>query len=212
MKNLIYAARPIVSDMFSTLLFAALFALTNNIYLSTGCAIALGVGQVAYVKLRGKPVPGMQWASLGLVTVLGGATLMTGDPRFVMIKPTVIYLTIGAAMMQRGWMERYMPPVGRPYVPTRVIVAWGYVWASLMFTLTAACNLFIQPVAPGPSGLAPVRRRLPPRLEACAVRSQLSERPPRGLAQPPRRAGRPHGGPGPGGVMRSLTPLPRPVR
>jgi intracellular septation protein len=142
MKNLIYAARPIVSDMFSTLLFAALFALTNNIYLSTGCAIALGVGQVAYVKLRGKPVPGMQWASLGLVTVLGGATLMTGDPRFVMIKPTVIYLTIGAAMMQRGWMERYMPPVGRPYVPTRVIVAWGYVWASLMF-LTAAANLFI---------------------------------------------------------------------
>jgi intracellular septation protein A len=142
MKNLFYAARPIVSDMFSTILFAALFALTNNIYLSTGAAIALGVGQVAYEKLRGKPVPGMQWASLGLVTVLGGATLLTGDPRFVMVKPTVIYLTIGAAMMQRGWMERYMPPAGRPYVPARVIIAWGYVWAGLMF-LTAVANLVI---------------------------------------------------------------------
>ncbi|MDB5482312.1 MAG: intracellular septation protein [Caulobacteraceae bacterium] len=142
MKNLFYAARPIVSDMLSTILFAALFALTNNIYLSTGFAVALGVGQVAYEKLRGKPVPGMQWASLGLVTVLGGATLMTGDPRFVMIKPTVIYLTIGAAMMQPGWMERYMPPEGRAYIPARVIVAWGYVWAGLMF-LTAAANLVI---------------------------------------------------------------------
>src|SRR5579859_3637460 len=142
MKNLFYAARPIVSDMLSTILFAALFALTNNIYLSTGFAIALGVGQVAYEKLRNRPVPGMQWASLALVTVLGGATLMTGDPRFVMVKPTVIYLTIGAAMMQRGWMERYMPPEGRAYSPTRLIVAWGYVWAGLMF-LTAAANLVI---------------------------------------------------------------------
>jgi intracellular septation protein A len=142
MKNLFYAARPIVSDMLSTLLFAALFALTNNIYLSTGVAIALGVGQVAYVKLRGRPVPGMQWASLGLVTVLGGATLMTGDPRFVMVKPTIIYLTIGAAMMQRGWMERYIPPEGRALVPDRVFIAWGYVWAGLMFA-TAVANLVI---------------------------------------------------------------------
>jgi intracellular septation protein A len=142
MKNLFYAARPIVSDMLSTIVFAALFALTNNIYLSTAAAIALGVGQVAYVRLRGRPVPGMQWASLGLVTVLGGATLMTGDPRFVMIKPTVVYLTIGAAMMQRGWMERYMPPEGRAFIPTRVIVGWGYVWAGLML-LTATANLVI---------------------------------------------------------------------
>ena len=142
MKNLLYAARPILSDMLSTILFAALFALTNNIYLSTGFAIALGVSQVAYEKLRGRPVPGMQWASLGLVTVLGGATLMTGDARFVMVKPTVIYLTIGAAMMQRGWMERYMPPEGRAYIPTGLIVRWGYVWAGLMF-LTAVANLVI---------------------------------------------------------------------
>jgi intracellular septation protein A len=44
----------------------------------------------------------MQWASLGLVIVLGGATVLTGDPRFVMIKPTIAYLTVGAAMLQRG--------------------------------------------------------------------------------------------------------------
>jgi intracellular septation protein A len=59
-----------------------------------------------------------------------------------MIKPTVVYLTIGAAMMQRGWMERYMPPEGRAFIPTRVIVGWGYVWAGLMF-LTATANLVI---------------------------------------------------------------------
>jgi intracellular septation protein A len=84
----------------------------------------------------------MQWASLGLVTVLGGATLFTGDPRFVMIKPTIIYLTIGAAMLQPGWMDRYMPPASKDYLPRRLIVAGGYVWSGLMFA-TAALNLFI---------------------------------------------------------------------
>jgi len=142
MKSLFYAARPLLSDMLSTIVFAALFSLTNNIYLSTGAAVAMGVGQVAWEKMRGKPVPGMQWASLGLVTVLGGATLLTGDPRFVMIKPTVIYLTIGAAMMQRGWMDRYVPPVAKVYLPASLTVVWGYVWAGLMF-LTAVANLVI---------------------------------------------------------------------
>ena len=142
MNTLFYAARPIVSDMLSTILFAALFSITNNIYLSTGVAVALGVGQVAVEKLRGKPVPGMQWASLGLVTVLGGATLLTGDPRFVMIKPTVIYLTIGGAMMQRDWMDRYIPPEGKAWLPDSLIVAWGYIWAGMMF-LTAVLNLGI---------------------------------------------------------------------
>lgn len=142
MKNLFYAARPILTDMLSTIVFAALFALTSNIHLATGAAIALGIGQLALEKLRGKPVPGMQWASLGLVTVLGGATLFTGDPRFVMIKPTIAYLTIGAAMLQPGWMDRYMPPASKDYLPPRLIVAGGYVWSGLMFA-TAALNLFI---------------------------------------------------------------------
>jgi intracellular septation protein A len=141
MKNLFYAARPIVTDMLSTILFAVLFGLTNNIYLSTGAAVALGIGQVGVEKLRGKPIPGMQWASLGLVTVLGGATLLTGDPRFVMIKPTIAYLTVGAAMLQRGWMDRYIPPVAKDYLPRGLIVGAGYVWSGLMF-LTAALNLF----------------------------------------------------------------------
>ena len=142
MKSLFYSARPILTDMLSTLAFAALFALTNNIYLATGVAIALGVSQVGYAKLRHGSVPGMQWASLGLVVVLGGATLMTGDPRFVMIKPTIIYITMGAAMLQKGWMARYVAPEGRGLVPHGQLVAWGYVWAGLMFA-TAAANLAI---------------------------------------------------------------------
>jgi intracellular septation protein A len=142
MKNLFHAARPILTDMIATLVFAGLFALTNNIYLSTGAAIALGAGQVGLEILRRRPVPGMQWASLGLVTILGGTTLYTGDARFVMVKPTIIYLTIGAAMLQRGWLDRYIPPRAKEFLPAGMIATWGYVWSTLMFA-TAAANLVI---------------------------------------------------------------------
>jgi intracellular septation protein A len=139
-KNLFYAARPILIDTLSTILFAALFALTSNPYVATGAAVAFGIGQVGFELARRRPVPGMQWASLGLVIVLGGATLVTGDPRFVMVKPTIAYLTVGAAMLQRGWMDRYMPPAAHGLIPERLIVIFGYVWSGLMF-LTAALNL-----------------------------------------------------------------------
>ena len=142
MKNLAYAIRPLALDMLSTILFAVLMAATHDVYLSTGAAIAMGALQAAWQKARGKPVAGMQWASLGLVTVMGGASLLTGDPRFVMIKPTVIYLTVGAVMMRRGWMARYMPPSAKDYLPPSLITAWGYVWAALMFA-TAAANLVV---------------------------------------------------------------------
>jgi intracellular septation protein A len=57
-----------------------------------------------------------------------------------MVKPTVVYLTIGAAMLQRGWLDRYIRPVAKPYIPETMVAAWGYVWAGLMFA-TAAANL-----------------------------------------------------------------------
>ena len=137
--SLIYAGKGLAADMFSTLLFAGLYAVTHNVYMATGVAIAAGLAQVGYLKARGKPVDAMQWMSLGLVVVFGSASLLTHDPRFVMLKPTLIYAVIGAVMMKPGWMVRYMPPVALLW-SRDVMVVFGYVWAGLMF-LTGALNL-----------------------------------------------------------------------
>jgi intracellular septation protein A len=142
MRNFLYAARPILTDMISSIAFAILFGFTNNVVLSTAIAMAIGIGQVGLELARRKPIPGLQWASIGLVTVLGGITLFTGDPRFVMLKPTIAYLTVGAAMLQRGWMNRYVPPAGQAYLPQSLIVGFGYVWSGLMF-VTGIANLVI---------------------------------------------------------------------
>jgi len=139
MKNLFFAARPLALDLISTLVFVALSALTHNVLLATAVAIAAGAARVAQLKLRGERVNAMQWMSLGLVVVFGAATLFTADPRFMMTKPTIIYVLVGAAMLERGWMLPYLPPAAREHLDEAVMIGWGYVWAGLMF-LTAALN------------------------------------------------------------------------
>jgi len=138
MKNLLFAAKPLLLDMGSTLLFVIVSALTHNPMLATAVAIAAGVARVAYVRSRKQQVTTIQWLSLGLVVVFGSATLLTQDVRFMMAKPTVIYILVGAAMLQRGWMLPYMPPQGRD-LGDEIMIGWGYVWAGLMFA-TAALN------------------------------------------------------------------------
>ncbi len=136
---LFHAGRWIAADLFSTLLFVGLYAATHSVYAATGLAIAAGVGQIAWLKLRRQPIDLMQGMSLGLVVVFGGASLITHDPRFVMLKPTLIYIAVGAVMLKKGWMTRYMPPIALQW-SADVAVVFGYIWAGMM-VLTAALNL-----------------------------------------------------------------------
>ena len=76
----------------------------------------------------------MTYASLGLVIVLGAATILTNDPRFVLAKPSIAHFAIGLIMLRRGWMLRYMPPLVAETIPEYVTAA-GYAWAALMFLL-----------------------------------------------------------------------------
>ena len=69
------------------------------------------------------------------------ATLLTADPRFVMLKPSVIYAVVGVVMLKRGWMNRYLPPIAMELV-SDVAIVFGYLWSALMF-VSAALNVFV---------------------------------------------------------------------
>jgi intracellular septation protein len=84
----------------------------------------------------------MQWASLALVVVLGSASLITHDPRFVMVKPSIGAFAIACVMLKPNWMGRYLPPIVTDNVPPATTAAWGYAWSALLF-LTAAANIYI---------------------------------------------------------------------
>jgi intracellular septation protein len=141
MRNFTHAARPLVNDLFSSLLFAVLLACGVEALLATGIAMAVGVAHFGLMAARRQPIAPLQWTSLGLVLVFGAASLVLHDPRFLMAKPTVIYLLLGAFMLRRGWMTRYLPPVAEGH-GERMMVAYGYVWAGLM-GLSAVLNLIM---------------------------------------------------------------------
>jgi intracellular septation protein A len=141
MKNLFEAGKLLLLDMASTFFFLVLYLLTHNIALSVVLGITLGIGQIGWQFARKQPIDTMQWMSLFLVLGSGTATLITKDPRFVMIKPSVIYTIVGIVMLKPGWMNRYLPPVAIELVPD-VAFIFGFVWAGLMF-FSAALNLIV---------------------------------------------------------------------
>jgi intracellular septation protein A len=124
----------LAQDFLSTIVFLAVYLITDNVVLATAVAIAGAVGQVIYSRIKGQSLGYMAWASLGLVIVLGSATLLTHDPRFVLAKPAIGHFAVGMIMLKRGWMLRYLPPIVTENIPEYVTVA-GYAWAALMFVL-----------------------------------------------------------------------------
>src|SRR5436190_13214389 len=128
--------RRLGSDFLSTIVFLVIYLATDNVILATAVALAGAVAQVVWSRIKGQTLGYMTWASLGLVIVLGGATLLTHDPRFVLAKPAIGHVAIGFIMLKRGWMLRYMPPIVTETVPEYVTFA-GYAWAVLMFALAA---------------------------------------------------------------------------
>jgi intracellular septation protein len=141
MRNLFEAGRLLLLDMAATLFFLVLYLLTHNIALSVMLGMAVGTAQIGWQLARRMPIDTMQWMSLFLVLAAGTVTLITDDPRFVMIKPSVIYIIVGVVMLKRGWINRYLPPIAIELVPD-IAVILGYVWSGLMF-FSAALNLTV---------------------------------------------------------------------
>jgi intracellular septation protein len=139
MKNLLHSARALLYDLASTLLFFALYGLTGNIILSVAAGVVLVVLQIVRQLVQNKPVDALQWISLVAVLASGTATLVTVNPIFAMLQPSLIYVLVGTAMLRRGWMLRYLPAVAIQTVPD-LAIRFGYVWAGLMF-FSAGLNL-----------------------------------------------------------------------
>jgi intracellular septation protein len=124
----------LASDFLSAIIFLVIYLVTDNVVLATSVAIAGAIAQVAYARIKDKELNYMTYASLAVVVVLGCLTLLTHDPRFILAKPAIAHFAIGAVMLKRGWMLRYMPPIVVENAPEYVTRA-GYAWAALMFVL-----------------------------------------------------------------------------
>jgi intracellular septation protein len=92
-------------DMFPVILFFVAFKLVD-IYAATLVAIATTVLQIAWVWFKHKKVENMQWISLGLIVVFGGATLLLHNENFIKWKPTVLYWLFSTVLLVAGLFFR----------------------------------------------------------------------------------------------------------
>jgi intracellular septation protein A len=136
------ALRQLANDFLSAICFFAVYTLTGSTAAAAAIAIAVGTAQFVRLKLARRAIEPMQWMSLGLVVVLGGATLLAQNPRFMMLKPSFVHFAVAAVMLRRGWMNRYLSAIVHQNVPETAIIGAGYAWAGLMVALGAA-NLVI---------------------------------------------------------------------
>jgi intracellular septation protein len=132
-------------DFFPIILFFVTFK-TWGIMAATAVAIAATVLQIAYLWRKNGFVEPMQWVSLGVIVVFGGATLLTQDETFIKWKPTVLYWLMGAALwiglyvFKRNFIQQLMG--AQVTLPPH---AWGLLlhsWASF-FGLMGCLNIWV---------------------------------------------------------------------
>ncbi len=84
-------------DFFPIVLFFVAFKL-GGIYVATGVAIVATIAQIAWLKVSHGKVEPMQWLSLGIIVLFGGATILAHDETFIKWKPTVLYWLMGGTL------------------------------------------------------------------------------------------------------------------
>lgn len=81
------------------ILFFATYALTKNIILATEVAVAAGIIQALWCLFKYRRLQTMQWVSLSLVVILGGATIISKNAYFIKCKPTVLFWVMSAGLL-----------------------------------------------------------------------------------------------------------------
>ena len=83
----------------------------KDIYFATGVAIAASVVAIAWAWFGTKRVSTMQWLSLAIIVIFGGATLLLHDETFIKWKPSALYgafalaLLFGKLVLKKNWIQ-----------------------------------------------------------------------------------------------------------
>jgi intracellular septation protein len=131
-------------DFFPLILFFVAYRFAG-IYVATAAAIAATVVLIGWSLARRRKISPMQWVSLVVIIVFGGATLLLHDETFIKWKPTVLYWCgsaafLGSIALGRNVLRALLAAdLDLPtFVWTRLGIAWGVV-----FFLLGVANLYV---------------------------------------------------------------------
>jgi len=132
-------------DLLPIILFFVAFKL-YGIYAATIVAIVAVLAQVGITMARGKKPEMMQLITLGMVIVLGGATLFFKNELFIKWKPTAVYWVLGgafaiAAMVSKKNLVQKMLEKNLE-LPEKAWSTLNMSWVGFFF-LMGVLNLFV---------------------------------------------------------------------
>jgi intracellular septation protein len=131
-------------DLFPVLLFFLAFPWWG-IFVATAVAIAASCAQIGWLALRGRKIDRMLWASLAIIVVFGGLTLVLRDKTFIQWKPTVLYWLFGAvlaggALGGRNLIRSMLSEQVQLPEPVWTRLNWSWV---AFFAFMGAANLYV---------------------------------------------------------------------
>ena len=132
-------------DLFPVILFFVAFKFAG-IYVATGIAIAATGAQIGWLWFRRRKIDTMLWASLVIVSVFGGATLLLHDETFIKWKPTVLYwlfavvLLFSAKVLKKNLIRSMLE--AQVTLPEALWGRLNAAWAGF-FAFMGAANLFV---------------------------------------------------------------------
>ena len=132
-------------DFFPIILFFAAFKVWG-IYAATAVAIVATIVQIAYLRIKHGKVETMQWLSLIVIVLFGGATLLLQDDHFIKWKPTVLYwlmggtLLVGLTVFKKNFIKSLMG--AQLQLPDPVWNTLNWAWTGF-FAVMGVLNLWI---------------------------------------------------------------------
>jgi len=120
----------------------ALFAL----YVATGVGVVGAMAQNAWVRYSTGKVEPMQWLSLGIIVVFGGATILLHDESFIKFKPTALYwmmaiaLASGLLFFRKNFLKTLMGSQLELPEPAWRAMNWSWVG---FFAVMGVLNLWV---------------------------------------------------------------------
>jgi intracellular septation protein len=134
----------VLADWIPIIVFFISFKLTD-IYIATGLAIITTIIMMSLMKLFGKKIEKIQWVSLGLIVIFGGATIVLQDEQFIKLKPSLLYTVFCLGLLIPQFFGKVLIKslMGKHLeLPNTVWVKLNTVWA-LFFGFLAVLNLWV---------------------------------------------------------------------
>ena len=109
-------------------------------------AIAATFVQIAWFRFKLGKVEPMQWASLAIIVVFGGATIALQSETFIKWKPTVLYwlmggsLLVGQVVFRKNWLRSLLG--GQMELPEEAWTLMNWSWIGF-FAVMGVLNLWV---------------------------------------------------------------------